>query len=156
MKEKTCCFTGHRELPEEDLERIRALTKQQIEKLLTQGVVRFICGGAAGFDLLCAGIVAELKKEFPQIQLIHALAWDNQERYFKPQEQAAYRQLLALSDEVVYVSHTYFRGCTHKRNRYMADHASYIIVYCTRESGGSYYTKRYAKSKGLTVIDISA
>ena len=36
MKEKTCCFTGRRKLPEEDLERIRALTKQQIGKLIEQ------------------------------------------------------------------------------------------------------------------------
>ena len=63
--------------------------------------------------------------------------------------------LSTYADEVIYVSETYSKGCMFERNRFMVDRASYCISYCTKKSGGSFYTVRYASEMGLKRIEIS-
>lgn len=153
MSNQTCCFTGHRKIPGVELERIREQTKEKIQQLIKNGVNRFICGGALGFDMLYGEIVAEIKQDC-NIQFILALPCRNQARYFSAAERATYQFLLSKADSVIYTSEGYYRGCMHKRNRYMVEHSGYLISYCIRESGGSYYTKKYAQTKGLVILDI--
>ena len=38
MQEKTCCFTGHRELPEEQLPQLKQALFKVIVRLASQGV----------------------------------------------------------------------------------------------------------------------
>ena len=61
MNPKTCCFTGHRILNQA----LKVFTKQIITdeaiKLIDQGVMYFIAGGALGFDTLAAQAVLDLK-----------------------------------------------------------------------------------------------
>ena len=53
MEEKTCFFTGHRNIVKKDYERICYLTKVIVEMLIQQkGVTNFKIGGARGFDSL--------------------------------------------------------------------------------------------------------
>ena len=154
MKQMTCCFTGHRQLPANNLGEIKRKTLSAIEELIKNGVKNFICGGALGYDTLCAQAVLYLKTRYEGIRLIIAIPCEGQSRYFSGNEKRLYDEILERADENIYVSREYFSGCMHKRNRYMVDNSSYIIAYCTRTSGGSYYTKEYAKRNGLTVIEI--
>ncbi len=62
-REKTCCFTGHRCIPNGSLDNLKRQLKQEIEKLIQQGVIYFGTGGALGFDTLAAEAVLELKKK---------------------------------------------------------------------------------------------
>lgn len=50
MRDKTCCFTGHRKLPEVGRAEIALKTTEAIEELLSEGYYRFCAGGALGFD----------------------------------------------------------------------------------------------------------
>ena len=63
MKEKTCCFTGHREIPERDYNLLKQKTKNAIVALIGKGVIYFGAGGARGFDTIAAETVLELKKD---------------------------------------------------------------------------------------------
>lgn len=66
MKEiKTCCVTGHRDIPAEQMDRIQKLLRQEILAAIEDGYTHFISGFAAGADLLFANIVAELKEIYP-------------------------------------------------------------------------------------------
>ncbi len=50
IKDKTCCFTGHRDIPQAQ---IPALTKKltaTIQMLAAQGIIYYGAGGALGFD----------------------------------------------------------------------------------------------------------
>ncbi len=50
MRERTCCFTGHRELPPEKMTTLITLYNA-IESLIDLGVDRFACGGAWALTL---------------------------------------------------------------------------------------------------------
>lgn len=50
MREKTCCFTGHRHIPPEELEGITARLEETIIDLYGRGIIYYGAGGARGFD----------------------------------------------------------------------------------------------------------
>ena len=50
MKEKTCCFTGHRDIPSGAYQRIFKKTEEMVESLIQKGYLYFGAGGALGFD----------------------------------------------------------------------------------------------------------
>lgn len=153
-KDKTCCFTGHRVIPYSEAEKIERRTSEYIKRLLDKGVNEFIAGGAAGFDMLAERLVLEEKKKDPSIKLKIAVPCPGQDKWYGTSEKTMYQKILSEADEVIYVSDMYYSGCMQKRNRYMADRSAYLIAYCTKDSGGSYYTKRYALRNGLFVLDV--
>ena len=61
MKEKTCCFTGHRKIPSDRYELVAKRLKDEVEELIKQGYTYFGAGGALGFDTLAAQTVLEIK-----------------------------------------------------------------------------------------------
>lgn len=73
MKEKTCCFTGHRLLPKAEIPIIKTELKKAIIELINDGVVYFGTGGALGFDTIAAQTILNLKVDYPQIKLILVL-----------------------------------------------------------------------------------
>ena len=155
MKEKTCCFTGHRELPEEQLPQLRNALFKVIVRLASQGITRFACGGALGFDTLAAQMVLVVKEAFPQIQLLLVLPCKTQDKYWPKEDQEIYREILARADRVVFVSETYIQGCMQKRNRLLVEGSSVCVCYCTKKQGGTVYTLNYAQQKGLKVIHLA-
>lgn len=54
MRSKTVCFTGHRELPADDLLEISKHLEDTLATLIEQGYRYFGAGGALGFDTLAA------------------------------------------------------------------------------------------------------
>ena len=155
MQEKTCCFTGHRELPEEQLPQLKQALFKVIVRLASQGVTRFACGGALGFDTLAAQMVLMVKEAFPQIELLLILPCKTQEKYWPKEDQEIYREILARADRVVFVSETYIQGCMQKRNRLLVEGSSVCVCYCTKKQGGTFYTVRYARQKGLDLINLA-
>ena len=49
MRERTGCFTGHRQIPEKDYAVIEEKLEQTIVKLYNNGIIRYCAGGALGF-----------------------------------------------------------------------------------------------------------
>lgn len=41
MRTDTCCFTGHRHIPEEDYQRVKEKLEQTIIKLYNRGVIHY-------------------------------------------------------------------------------------------------------------------
>ena len=50
MRKKTCCFTGHRHIPVNQLEEIKSRLRSVIKNLISEGIIYFGAGGALGFD----------------------------------------------------------------------------------------------------------
>ncbi|MEE1491995.1 MAG: SLOG family protein, partial [Massilioclostridium sp.] len=65
MKNQTCCFTGHRDLPPQKLPYIQKRLEQELLQLIHQGVRYFGAGGALGFDTLAALTVLRLRETYP-------------------------------------------------------------------------------------------
>ncbi len=152
---KSCAFTGHRDIPFRSYNEIREAVINEIKRLYSLGVRRFIAGGALGFDTLCAEVVLSLKESLEGVTLTLALPCKRHDARWSEADKRAFSAILARADETVYVSEEYTRFCMFKRNRYMVDNALYCISYCTRKSGGSYYTAKYAHSLGREVTEIS-
>ena len=63
-KEATATFIGHKECYGVQAEDVR----REVEKLIASGVTDFLNGGMGGFDWMCARVVFDLKKSYPQIR----------------------------------------------------------------------------------------
>lgn len=153
--EKSCCFTGHRDIPEHLHGDVFTEVCAEIKRLYDIGVRRFIAGGAIGFDMICAKAVLFLKEELDGITLTLALPCKNHDAKWAVSDKIDFFNVLVKADETVYVSEAYSRYCMFKRNRFMVDNSRYCISYCQRESGGSYYTVKYARSLSRETVEIS-
>lgn len=156
-KQRTVCFTGHREMGDTPSE-IERRVSNIAEKLIQKGYLYFGAGGARGFDALASETILNLKKQYPKIHLILVLPFDNQylhERNWKPLEIELYHRLKANASKVVVLAPGYCSGVYYRRNRHLVDNSSVCIAYMTRENSGTSYTVNYAKSKRLQVINIA-
>jgi len=152
---ETCCFTGHRKLPPEQIETIARRLRSAIVELIDAGYRYFGAGGALGFDTLAEKMVLELRETYPQIRLILVLPCLSQTNGWSEADKAVYEQIMRRADKVVYTSQEYSRGCMLKRNRHLVDNSSACICYLTEETGGTAYTVRYARASGLRIVPVS-
>lgn len=111
MKEKTVCFTGHREIPSQEFDELSRRLERILIQLIEDGNMYFGTGGALGFDTLAAQTVLKLKMVYPCIKLILVLPCQNQAEFWKQEDRTVYENIIANSDKVVYTSKIYFRGC---------------------------------------------
>lgn len=143
-KERSCVFTGHRELGEFfSCEKLKDVLKECVKN----EVNTFYCGMAQGFDLLAGKEILSLKRKDKKIKLIACIPYYGQEKNFSQKDKELYLEIYKNSDEKVVISENYYRGCTLTRNRYMADNADMMIAYLKKETGGTAYTVRYFQKK---------
>lgn len=155
MRNQTCCFTGHRNIPVELRSTIAEILKKTIISSIEQGYLYFGAGGALGFDTLAAQTVLDLKCLYPSIKLILVLPCRDQASRWTTDDKTEYEEIKDKADKIVYTSEHYYRGCMHKRNRHLVECSSLCICYLTEDSGGTAYTVEYALSQGLKVINIA-
>ncbi len=156
MSKKTCCFTGHRKIPEEKIEDIRRYVRLEIIRLICEeGYLYFGAGGALGFDTLAAQSVLEVQKIFPEIKLILVLPCKNQADKWDAKDQWIYEDIKKKASKIVYVEEWYTNDCMLKRNRHLVDGSSACICYLTSNSGGTGYTVNYAESKGCPIFNMA-
>ena len=148
MKGTSCALTGHRELPTRFDRRILF---DELETLIKEGCTSFFCGMAKGFDLLSLQLLVELKETYP-LYLEACVPFRGQERSFSKEDRLLYHELLKKCDRVTVLFEGYKDGCFLIRDRYMVDCSDFVFAYCTRSSGGTAYTVRYANSTGKKVI----
>ena len=156
MREKTACFTGHREIPKKDMRKIRQNTLNAIIKAYENGYRYFGSGGAIDFDLLAADCVLHLKKKYPDIRLILVLPCHGQTKYWSDKEIRKYNKIKKKADKVVFTSEQYYNGCMQKRNRHMVDNSSLCFCYLTKNTGGTAYTVNYAQRHGLKIVNVTS
>lgn len=155
MKNQTCCFTGHRKIPLDQLESVTQRLRDAVIASIKDGYLYFGAGGALGFDTLAAQTILDLKKDYPQIKLILVLPCKTQARGWKQEDIEEYNRIMKAADKVVYTSQDYYSGCMHKRNRHLVDNSSLCICYLNSNTGGTAYTVDYAKSVGCRVSNIA-
>lgn len=152
---KTCCFTGHRKLSVNIAEKVVLNLEREVEKLITAGVTDFISGGALGFDQIAASLIIAKKEMDKKIRLIFALPCKTQADLWNEKQQQFYNELLLEADEIIYVSEEYNEFCMKKRNNFMVEHSAYCICALLNEKSGTAQTVRYARKKGLQVINVA-
>lgn len=147
---KTCCVTGHRDLPAGAEAKIRSELRQEILVAIENGYTHFISGFASGADLMFAETVVELKDRYP-ITLEAAIPYPG--RMKTPD--VDFQRLIRCCEVVKVHSERYFKGCFMRRNRYIVDASQRVIaIYDGKETGGTAATVRYALNKGLQICMI--
>ena len=153
----TCCFTGHRELPNADSPAYKALLsalEAAVDDAIREGCDRFVVGGAKGFDLLAGEWILARKKVDPAISLAVYVPHRGQANAYSPADMLRYRKLLNGADETLVLSESYHPGCMRERNARLVQDAQFCIAYVRRKPSGSAQTLKLAEEKGLTVLRI--
>ena len=155
MINQTCCFTGHRKIPSDQLESVTQRLRDAVIASIKDGYLYFGAGGALGFDTLAAKIVLELRTIYPEIKLILVLPCLDQAEKWNEEDKEEYERIKSLADKAVYTSGNYFNGCMQRRNRHLIDNSSLCICYLTERIGGTAYTVNYARDKGCMVVNLA-
>ena len=115
-KEATATFIGHKECYGVQAEDVR----REVEKLIASGVTDFLNGGMGGFDWMCARVVFDLKKSYPQIRnylVIPYLTFNIAEpKYF---------------DDIIYpegFEKYHFKAAIPARNRYLVERCIRFVL----------------------------
>ena len=153
MRRKTACFTGHRMILDHHRDSVAVQTEIQIRDLiLNHGVCYFGVGGAIGYDTMAAEILFRLRETaFPHIKVILVYPFEGFTSRWNDDQKATYARLYPKYDKRVRVASEASKEAYLARDRHLVDNSAYCITYCTRKSGGTAYTVRYARHKGLTI-----
>ena len=137
MKERTCCFIGHRKI--EDTLELRRELYDSIERLITEEKVdTFLLGSKSRFNDLCYELLTAIKEKHPHIKRIYVRAEypdidDGYKAYLlKDYEDTYYPNKIIGAGKATYV----------ERNCEMINNSRFCIVYyneahapTTRKSG---------------------
>jgi len=154
MKDKTCCFFGHRKINE--TEELKSKLIEVVEKLIVEKQVdTFLFGSKSRFNSLCLELVTEIKEKYPHIKRIYVRA-----EYPYINEQYT-NYLLESYEDTYYPEHirSSGRAAYVERNYEMIDNSYYCIVYydeqnapTTRKSGTKIALDYAIKSKKEVII----
>ena len=114
-RNKTACFSGHRNISKQEIFQIEKLLEKTIEILYKKGVIFFGAGGAYGFDMLAEKAVIKAKRKHQDIKLILVLPCKNQYKYWNKKDIIQYKEILSNADKIVYTAENYYNGCMQKR-----------------------------------------
>lgn len=146
---KSCVFFGHRWLAFKVEER-NLLKKTIIDLIEKENVEDFVFGGYGDFDSIAFEVVSEIKKDYPKIRRILALA-------YIPKYQAEMDHLNLIYEHVYLPEGTEVgpqKYAISRRNRTLAKECDFMICYVISNSGGAYSAMKTAKANGKTVINI--
>lgn len=153
----TCCFTGHRSIPDGLLPAVRGELSRVVRILWSSGFKYFLCGGALGFDMLAERAILELAERETGVNLILALPCRDQVRKWSGSSDSLreYEEIRASARAVCYVNDFYFDGCMKERNRFMVDNSTFCVAYYNGSfRSGSGQTLRMAQRAGLKTYNI--
>ncbi len=151
----SAAFTGHRFYDFSQMEFIQERLTSTISEAYDHGIRNFISGFALGIDLMAAQLVQSLKCNLPGISLTAAIPFEGQAERYNIYDKRVYRRLLKLADKVIVLSDCYYPRCFLDRDEFMVENASYLIAYYDgREKGGTYYTVKKARARGIPIINV--
>ena len=157
IRSKTCCFTGHRDIPPGEEQKILTRLGHHLFPVFSGGVLYFGVGGAQGFDMLAAEYILDLRDRHKQrIRIVSVLPFPEYRAEWPEEDFKRQEEIIRRSDKVVYVCPSEEKGAYLARDRKLVDESAYCISYCHRLTGGTAYTVRYALGKGIPVLNCSS
>lgn len=151
----TCCFTGHRTLPNGVALNLIARVTDGVNYLLGLGYRDFVLGGALGFDTICARALICMKVSGYDFGIHLVLPCRDQDATWLYDDKTVYREILRLADSVEFISETYTPSCMSERNKRMVELSSACIAYVEHSKSGAGQTLRLAQSAGLSVYNLA-
>ena len=155
--EEVCCFTGHRDFPQDQMESVLLRLTNAVDRLYKRGIRTFLVGGARGFDTLAAIQLINLRRHlYPNLRLVLVRPCEGQADRWPPIEQALYQTVRSEADLDILLSDHYYNGCMQKRNAFMVNHSCHLLAYVTQTTGGSYQTLNLARKRGISIENLAS
>lgn len=153
------CFTGHRRIECSDMYGLKTLLDSTICGLVKRGVTDFYCGGALGFDTMCAHMVLYLKKRKAldiKLHLVLPCSNEEQTKNWSYNDKQEFYAILMAADDIEYIGSEYTKECMKKRNAKMVELADCCVCYYDDSiaRSGTGQTVRMANAKGIEVINL--
>lgn len=151
MQKNICCFAGHGKLVYG--KNIRNEVFNKCSELITNcGVNEFWVGNYGSFDKMAAGVIRELKKYYPDIELNLVVPYltkeinTHKEEYYKKYDDVLIARL------PIGAPHRYkIKFC----NEYMVDSSKYLIAYVNYSFGGAAKTLEYAERRSIKIFNFA-
>ena len=137
MEKKACTFFGHRDSPETIKPKIRAAVIDMIEN---HGVTMFYVGNQGNFDRMVRSVLKEVTTAYPGVGYAVVLAYMPSTK-----KRADDFSDTLLPDGIEKVPK---RFAISWRNKWMIEHADYVVTYVTRPCGGASRFADYARKNG--------
>ena len=141
-----CTFFGHRDCPETILPKLRTTLTMLI---CQHAVEQFYVGNQGNFDALVRRVLRELQQTYPQIRCTIVLA-------YLPQQNNT--STVPDSFDTLYpegIENSPKRFAVTWRNRWMLQHADYVVAYITHPTGGAAQFVAKAEKQQKHVIHLS-
>jgi uncharacterized phage-like protein YoqJ len=152
---QVCAFTGHRPqhlgLCGEDVQLLKRLLYQAIERAYSLGAREFISGMALGTDQWAAEETISLREKHNDIRLHCAIPCSDQFERWRESDRKNYFELIRLADTVTVLSEKYKDGCMQRRDRWMIEKSDRLIAVYTGKKGGTSLTVKMAQKKGIPI-----
>ena len=150
---KTCCVTGHRDIPAEQVEFVKQELMKEAEKAISEGYVYFLTDLADGVDQYFAEVVAKLRENNDSLRLTALLPYRN--RFKKLLGDTYTEQLLSACSEVGVVNEKFAPNSMFICRRRMLEQSSRMIaVFDGREKSGVLSAIRMAHAQGIKIQEI--
>ena len=148
------CFTGHRKIDSSDMYALKSLLDSTICGLVKRGVTDFYCGGALGFDTMCAHMVLYLRKRKAldiKLHLVLPCSNEEQTKNWSYNDKQEFYAIMMAADSIEYIGSEYTKDCMQKRNKFMIDNSSRLIAAGSSYRSGTGQTIRLAEKAGIDI-----
>ena len=146
LKERACCFFGHKDTPNGVAETLR----RQIRHLITdQKIKKFYVGTHGSFDLMTYRALKEMKTEFPYIEYTVVLA-------YLPHKKEEYP--LYSPDETLYpdgIERVPKKFAVLWRNDWIIKRCDIMVCYIRHTAGGSGRMLEKAQKQKKTIYNLA-
>lgn len=136
-----CTFFGHRDCPASIRSSLYAVLIRLIE---TEGVTSFFMGNQGAFDAAVQSVLRDLQSNYPAITCTVVLA-------YMPRQPENDGLATMLPEGIEKVPK---RFAISWRNRWMLDHADYVVTYVTHAWGGAAQFAVRARKQGKRVYPL--
>lgn len=156
-KQQTCCFTGHRNLPKYEEQKVLTRVRYHLWPILNRGVKYLAVGGAVGFDMVVAEYLLDRRDQSGEkYKVISFLPYPDWRSGWAEEDILRQDRIMKRCDKVSYACPEYSRDAFLIRDRLLVDASGYCISYCNRTTGGTAYTVRYALKNDVPVFNASS
>lgn len=160
MKILSACFSGHRanKMPYSEIgkeyEKLENIIKEEITKLIREGVSEFFAGGQNGCDEVCSLIVMHLKEELGTTANLNlVLPYSGMDKGFTDIQKDNFKWIKQKAKTIKVLHEKHTKNCYRKRNQYLVDNSDFLIAIRMKNAlhSGTQMTINLAKKKGIEV-----
>ena len=152
-KEKTCCVAGHRNIPADQTEYVKAELRKKVEQAIIDGYDCFLTDLMEGTDQLFAEIVSEICQNNETIRMEAIVPYQNRlEKLFAGETSSP---LLMACTETTVTSEKYSPNSYQANRREQLRRSSrMIVVFDGRDKGGTIRAIRMAHAQQVPIQEI--